>query len=86
MREYRHPYFKEVFFAEDASILPAGCYQTGNSADRYSEENRLHEMASILGYAQCYEHNLHVRGTVSFSAQWFLHDNELVAPALKYWN
>ncbi len=86
MKEYRNANFKDVFFADDPSKLPHGCYKTGNSAERYSEEDRIYEMAAVLGYAQCYSHNLHVRGTTSLSAQWFLHDRELRAPAIKYWD
>lgn len=86
MQEYRHDNFKDVFFANDPLLLPTGCFPTGNSADRYSEEDRIYQMASILGYAQCLEHHLHARGTVSFPAQWFLHDSELRSPTPIYWS
>ncbi|OOO23408.1 hypothetical protein BTE56_03215 [Agrobacterium pusense] len=86
MQEYRHAHFKDVIFTDDTSVLRPGFYPTGRTAGLYSEEGRINQMASILGYAQCFDHNLHLRGTVSYPAQWFLHDGELLAPTPKYWD
>jgi len=85
IKKYTHPFYKDVYFTISPSVVPEGYTDSGMSGAQYSEEDLISYWVNTDGIYHCYDHHLHLRGSLKCSVQWFRHESELVVPQNERW-
>jgi len=85
IRKYCSPCFKDIYFSDNPSIVPEGYEDSGLTESDYSERDLISRLVAMDGICHCYDHHLHLRGSLKCSVQWFRHESEIVVSVNERW-